>query len=253
MFRYLSWMSRLSSLSRNHSQLRGALLAAVILLTPAGRAAQGQLTRLDAGSFTVVVNGQRVGREQFSLQQVSTNDGGTIELRSESAIGDRRTAMRLEADSAGTPVRYSLEERRGAELTLRLGGQRVRGRFATLARSVTGEAAREYLLRPGAVVVEEEGFVQYALLVRGRTLPVGAGVTLPSLTPAANSQGVVRVVLEATDDVVAVAGSRRPAQRYRVVATSGEVRMVWADSEGQLLRVSIPARALDAVRDDVPR
>jgi hypothetical protein len=205
------------------------------------------------GSFTITVNGQRVGREQFSIQRVVTNDGGTIELRSESAVGDTRTAIRLEADSAGTPVRYSIEARRGAEETLRLGGQRVRGRFATLARSVTGEAAREYLLRPGAVVVEDDGIVQYALLVRGRPLAEGAGVTLPSLTPTANSQGVVRVVLEAERDVVIIAGARRTARRYRIVTDAGEARLVWAEVEGLLLRLSIPARGLDAVRDDVPR
>ena len=106
-------------------------------------AAAAQPVRLDEGSFTITVNGQRAGREQFSMQRVTTNDGGTIEVRSESAVGDTRTAVRLEADSAGTPVRYSVEARRGAEETLRLGGQRVRGRFATLARSITGESARE--------------------------------------------------------------------------------------------------------------
>jgi hypothetical protein len=214
---------------------------------------RGQSARLDVGSFTISVNGQRVGREQFSMQQVLTNDGATLEVRSESAVGDTRTALRLEADSAGTPVRYSIEARRGAELTLRLGGQRVRGRFATLARSVTGEAAREYLLRPGAVVVEDDGVVQYALLVRGRGLAEGNGVTLPSLTPVANAQGAVRVVLEATSDTVIIAGARRVAKRYRVVTTSGEVRVVWAEGEGQLLRLRIPARGLEAVRDDVPR
>lgn len=209
--------------------------------------------RLDVGSFTITVNGQRAGREQFSIQRIESNDGGTVELRSESAVGETRTALRLEADSAGTPVRFSVEARDGAELTLRLGGQRVRGRFATLARSVTGEAAREYLLRPGAVVVEDDGVVQYALLVRGRTLRPGAGVTLPSLTPTANSQGAVRVVLEADDDVVVIAGARRVAQRYRIVTSTGEVRLVWAEAGGLLLRLSIPSRGLEALRDDVPR
>jgi hypothetical protein len=160
--------------------------------------------------------------------------------------------MRLETDSAGTPVRYSVEERRGADVTLRLGGQRVRGRFATLARSSTGEAAREYLLRPGAVVVEDDGIVQYALLVRERTGGAGTGITLPSLTPIANTQGTVRLVLEANSDTIVVAGVRRAARRWRVTVNSGDLRLVWADVEGRLLRLSIPARNLEALRDDVP-
>ncbi len=209
--------------------------------------------RLDVGSFTLLVNGQRAGREQFSVQRIASQDGGTLEVRSESALGDRRVAMRLETDSAGTPVRYSVEERRGADVTLRLGGQRFRGRFATLARSSTGEAAREYLLRPGAVVVEDEGIVQYAVLVRDRTLGEGDGITLPSLTPIANAQGAVRLVLETGTDTIVVAGARRAARRWRVTASSGDLRLVWADLEGRLLRLTIPARNLEALRDDVPR
>lgn len=209
--------------------------------------------RLDVGSFTILVNGQRVGREQFSVQRVTSQDGGTLEARSESAIGDRRVAMRLETDSAGTPVRYSVEERRGADVTLRLGGQRVRGRFATLARSSTGEAAREYLLRAGAVVIEDDGIVQYALLLRDRTIAEGADITLPSLTPIANSQGTVRLALEARADTIVVAGVRREARRWQVTANGGERRVIWADAEGRMLRLSIPARNLEALRDDVPR
>ncbi|WP_411279631.1 hypothetical protein [Gemmatimonas sp.] len=209
--------------------------------------------RLDVGSFTLLVNGQRAGREQFSVQRLTSQDGGTLEVRSESALGDRRVAMRLETDSAGTPVRYSVEERRGAEVTLRLGGQRVRGRFATLARSSTGEAAREYLLRPGAVVIEDDGIVQYALLVRERALVEGGGVTLPRLTPIANTQGAVRLVLETRSDTIVVAGVRRDARRWRVTASSGDLRLVWVDAEGRVLKLSIPARNLEALRDDVPR
>jgi hypothetical protein len=109
------------------------------------------------------------------------------------------------------------------------------------------------LLRPGAVVVEDDGIVQYAVLVRDRTMVEGAGITLPSLTPIANSQAAVRVVLEASTDTIVVAGARRAARRWRVTASSGDPRLVWADLEGRLLRLTIPARNLEALRDDVPR
>lgn len=221
--------------------------------SPPARTAQAFPQRLDEGSFTILVHGQRVGREQFSVQQVNGSDGVVFELRAESALGDRRSAMRLEADSAGSPVRYSLEERLGAEQALRLGGQRIRGRFTTLSRSVNGESAREYLLRPGAVVVEDEGLVQNALLVRTALREPGEAITRPSITLTANSQGPVHVVLESTADTVTIAGSRRMARRWRVVTAASDVRMVWTDPEGRLLRIFVPARDLDARRDDVPR
>ena len=208
---------------------------------------------LDVGSFTIFVDAQRAGREQFSLRRMTTADGATIELRSESAVGDRRSAVRLEADSAGTPLRYSVEERTGATVSLRLGGQRVRGRFTTLSRSVTGEAAREYLLSPGALVLEDEGLLQYALLVRARALAAGDSTTIPVLTPIANRQGTILLALQATSDTVVIAGSRRVAQRWRIVAHGGEERLIWADLDGRLLRVRIAARRFEALRDDIPR
>ena len=212
-----------------------------------------QAARLDDGSFTLWANGERIGREQFSMQRSVTADGALVDVRAESSLRDRRGALRLTVDSAGTPVRYVLEERRGTELALRLGGQRERGRFTTLARSLTGESAREYLLRPGAVIVEEEGVIPHVLLVRERRLAAGEGITLPSLSPTANAQGVVRIVLEAVSDTVSLAGTRRVAQRWRVVTGTGELRQLWTDPEGRLLRLTIPSRAFDARRDDVPR
>ncbi len=227
------------------------LLAAMMLLPCCALAAQNE--RLDVGSFTVLQHGQRSGREQFSMQRIASQEGAMLELRSESALGDRRTAMRLETDSAGTPQRYSVEQRRGADLFLRLGGQRTRGRFATLARSLVGESAREYLLRPGAVVLEAEGFVQYALLVNPTTIAQRDSLELATLTPIANTQGVVRMVRETRIDTVDIAGARREASRWRLRTEAGELRMVWSDAQGRLLRVTIPTRGLEARRDDVPR
>ena len=212
-----------------------------------------RLERLDDGSFSLFVYGQRVGREQFSMQSVTAADGVALELRAESAEGDQRAAVTLETDSAGTPVRYAVEERTGALVTRRLGGQRVRGRFATLARSTTGEAAREFLLVPDAIVLEDRGVLQYALVVRHRTVAVGDSVRIPVLTPIANRQGTVWLVREATNDTVSIAGSRRPATRSRLVTQSGEIRLIWSDADGRLLRVVIPSRGFEALRDDIPR
>ena len=220
-----------------------------------------QTDRVDVGSFTLFMKNQRSGREQFSIRRVSAGDGVAFELRSESAIGDFRSAVRLEVDSAGSPIRYTLEERTGAEVTMRLGGQRVRGRFATLARGPLGEAAREFLLVAGALVIEDDGIMQYALVVRRAVLRAQRlraeapddTAQISTLTPSGNRTGSIRLVRVSNADTIVIAGSRQPSARWRVVTDGGDVRDVWADAEGRLLRVRIPARGLDAVRDDIPR
>ena len=206
--------------------------------------------RLDVGTFTIRQEGARVGREQFSLRRVGSAEGVEFELRSEAAIGDRRIATRLEADSAGTPMRYSAEVRVGATLVLRLGGQRTRGRFATLARTDRGEAAREYLLPAGAVVLEVESFHLAALLLRGRE--GRTDFVVRALAPMENRERDVRVTLDAAADTVVVAGVRLAASRW-VIDDSGDRRVLWTDADGRVLRVTVPARGLDAIRDDVPR
>lgn len=240
-------------LGRLRAVVAALCVMAPILVTRPPVQAQPTSDLLDVGSFTLLVDGQRVGREQFSVRRATTVEGAAIELRSESAAGEQRAAVRLEADSAGTPLRYSIETRTGATVSLRLGGQRVRGRFTTLSRSVTGESAREYLLSAGALILEDEGIVQHTLLVRNRRMSPGDSLRIATLTPVQNRYGVLTLTLEATSDTVAIAGSRRVASRFRAVTASGEVRLVWSDADGRLLRVRIPDRKLEALRDDVPR
>lgn len=229
------------------------LLAVMVLLLCLPLPATAQSARVDVGSFTTFVDGRRTGREQFSLQATTSADGRNFELRMESASGEHRSAVRLETDSAGTPLRYSVEEREGARVTLRLGGQRVRGRFATLARGTRGEAAREYMLAPGAIVLENDGVHQYSILLRNRMLGAGDSLPVPILSPVQNRQGRVMLTLESLADTVTIAGSRRTARRWSVVTDAGDARLIWADPDGRILRLRIASRHFEALRDDVPR
>jgi len=217
---------------------------------PRSERLSAQPDHLDVGSFTIVREGARVGREQFSLRHVGSPDGVAFELRAESAIDDRRLATRLETDSAGSPLRYTAEVRSGANIVLRLGGQRVRGRFATLARTDRGEAAREYLLPESAVVFEVESFHQVAMAVRTRNRRTD--FTIRALAPMENRERDVRFTLDAAADSVTVAGVRLTAARW-IVDDPGRRRVLWTDAEDRVLRVTVPALGLEAIRDDVPR
>ncbi len=230
--------------------LLGVVSSLTFAVPPAIGHFDRQPDREDVGTFTLLREGARVGREQFSLRRVGSPEGVEFELRAESAIGDRRLATRLETDSAGTPLRYSAEVRSGTEVVLRLGGQRVRGRFATLARTDRGEAAREYLLPPGTVVLEVEAFHQAALLLSrrdGRT-----DFRAKALAPMENREREIRVTRVSESDLVTVAGIRLDASRW-IIDDSTNRRVLWTDRDGRLLRVTVPALGLEAIRDDVPR
>ncbi len=211
-----------------------------------------QPDRLDAGSFTILKAGQRVGREQFSLRKAPSPEGAVFELRAESNVDERRSAVQLSTDSVGSPVRYAVEIRDGASVTVRIGGQRVRGRFATQSRRPRSEGAREYLLAPGTLVLETEFFHQLCFVLRGRNPSAGESVTLPIIAPLENAQRELRVVLESASDSVTIAGTKRPARRWRLEERGGLIRTVWGDAQGRILRVLIPSLSLEAIRDDIP-
>ena len=230
--------------------LRTAMLACALV---ASRVANGQADRIDAGSFSIIKAGQRVGREQFSLRKAPSPEGAGFELRAESNVDERRTAVQLSTDSTGSPVRYAVEIRQGTTVSVRLGGQRVRGRFATQARRLRGESAREYLLAPGTLVLEAEFVHQLCFVLRGRLLSKGEFITIPVISPLENTQREARLTLESVDDSVSLSGTRRTARRWRLEERGGLVRTLWSDGEGRLMRVLIPALSFEAVRDDIPR
>ena len=228
-------------------------------LPPRGRAAstateQPPATRIDAAIFTVRVRGEPLGREQISVHRATGGDGVALELRSESALGERRIALRIDADARGAPLRYALEERRGTEIALRIVGQRQRNRFATQTRAGGTEAAREFLAVAGTVIVDDDGLAQYALLLQGqRTAPERGRRTLQTVAPRGDRQGSITLTRAADPDTVTIDGQLRPAVRWQLVTDRQETRWLWSDAEGRLLRVSIPARQLDARRDEFPR
>jgi hypothetical protein len=233
--------------------LRGIAGALLVAATLGSRVALGQADRVDAGSFSVMEKGVRIGREQFSIRRAPSPDGTAFELRAESVVGERRFAVQQSVDSAGSPVHYSLEIREGTTVAVRAGGQRVRGRFATQARRQSGESAREYMIAAGVIILEPGFYHQIAVVLRGRQAVEGQAVEMTVLSVLDNSQQQQRLTLEARDDQVIIGGVRTAARRWRLESGSALVRTVWGDAEGRVLKVSIPAQSLEAVRDDLPK
>jgi hypothetical protein len=224
---------------------------------PTGPESVAQSDVLDAATFSLWSGTQRIGREQWSLTRVRGADGVAIDLRAESATGDRRAALRIEADSAGTPVRLSLEERSGATMTRRVGGQRVRGRFATVARAGQTETSREMVLTPGAVLIDATGagasVGQAALALFAQQQRGPAGGPVPLLALQATHPMVADLAVDSPRDTVTIANTVVPAVRWRLTAPGEPIRLLWVDPQGRLLRLQVSALAFDARRDDVAR
>lgn len=187
------------------------------------------------------------------MRRAPSPDGTAFELRSESIFGEKRTALQLSIDSLGSPVHYALEIRDGIAVDVRAGGQRVRGRFATLARKATGESAREFMLGEQVFVLEPGFFHQYSALLRGRLSQTDSPASITAVSVLDGRQDRLRLTAESLSDTIVVGGVRTVAARWRLEGMGSAPRILWGDREGRLLRVLIPSLAIEAVRDEHPK
>jgi uncharacterized protein DUF6134 len=221
--------------------MRTRLLAALVAVVPL--LASAQTTVVDEGSFTVTRAG-RTGREDFRIVRVSAGGATTIVGTGTAVNGTSRAVSVLRTDTAGTPVDFQLDGREAGELRERVTIQAGRDRLAARSQSPRGESAREYFLRPGMVIFDEEFAHGYYFL----TLQARDAVT--AVLPRRNELTQLHV-LSKGDDVIEIAGTRVTARHYSVTDAGGE-RQLWTDTTGQVLRVEVPALAFVAVRDALP-
>lgn len=223
------------------------LLNTFVLATVVSASADAQTPRtLDRGSFSISVNGQRVGREDFTIS--GTPGAAGMEYLSKATVtwGDRRLTPSLWSDSTGAPSRYRVEVKGTSGSVERWMGNISRGRVSAQINTSRGEADREYVVTDGAVLLDDDVFHQYyfvALRANGSSVPI--------VVPRRNTQLALRVS-NAGNERVSVGGTSIEARHLQFTEPSGVVREVWVDDAGRVLKVAIPSRNIVALRDDPP-
>lgn len=207
--------------------------------------AEGQVTVVEEGTFSLLQRGVRVGREDFSIRRVQSSSGTTMIAQANVTTGEVRRTVVLSVDSAGFPLRYShetLQAGRSAEIAT---GESRGSLWSGRTVSLLGESAREFRLPPGTLAGDEDIAHQVWFLLRFRTegpmarLAPRAFALQPLLLAPSGSE----LLRFGTVDVA--------AQRWAIRSGDLVVQELWTDSRGRLLRVRFPALDLDAVRDDI--
>jgi hypothetical protein len=214
---------------------------------------QPQSSIADAGSFTVLQGGSKIGKEVFTIHRMPPPDAGYL-VEGAAVYLTHRLVPILRTDSSGTPVRYELDEFVGDHRQRQLTLEVVRGRGSERVQTSRGESATEFLVAPGARLLDDDVFAQYYFIARASIAAShdpGGSMVVPVLIPRrGGTVGAPIAILG--DERVDVAGQSRDAVHLRIRGGEGEPRDVWADQEGRVLRVAIPARGIVALRDDVP-
>ena len=239
--------------SRRVGLSRRAAIAAIALALVHGMAGAQDGTA-DAGSFSVLQGGVRIGREVFTIRETPPPDAGYV-VEGTAVYPTRRLVPLLHTDSTGAPVRYEVEslvgDRRQEQLALEI----VRGRGRERVQTRSGETASEFRIDPSARLLDDDVFAQYYFIVRAVVRPrrpgIGQVVVVPMLIPrrAGATPASISVV---GDERIEIGGQTKSAIHLRIEPAAGAPCDVWADEVGRVLRVSIPTRGLVATRDELP-
>ena len=202
-----------------------------------------------SSSFTIFLRAVRAGSEQISLER--TAEGWTIS--SSGQIG-----APVELLSKQVEVRYTADWK---PLGLKIDGT-LRGQPLKVQTEVTGETAHSTITQGGqsgertdtigadAVILPSPFFGPFeALSQRLKSAEAGSTIAAYML------QTAIRIEVGASsDETIQTASQLIHARRtsIKILTPAGPVDAdIWGNETGRLLRVSIPAQDLEAVREDV--
>lgn len=221
-------------------------LRVALAISVASAPSPAQVANLDEGSFTIVRDGERVGREDFSVRSTSVSGAPVVVAQGRLTIGGRRVSPGLNADTSGSVLRYQTEVRVDGHIVETYSGEMLRDHYAARIQRDDGESAREVRLPKGTVAVDDEIIHQLWFIARR-----GPGAVVPVLAPRRNRVEMVRVEMVGSERLtIDVREFETTHLRLRTEGT-GATRDVWIDALGHLLKVAIPALKLVAVRDEV--
>lgn len=230
-----------------HTAMRRPLFAAILGCATIPAAASAQVRVVDEGSLTITRAGQPIGREDYVIKQTPGASGPVYVANAVVKYDDpaRRLSPALQVDIGGAPLAYQVEVTSGTELEQKLSAVVGRGRISQRTQTKRGEAAKEYVVADGALVLDDDVFHQYYFLaLRAVEGPV------PVVIPRRNTQVQMRASVRAPT-TVEIDGTRIAARHLVLSAAGSPDREVWVDEAGRLLRVRIGD--LVAEREEAPR
>ena len=233
----------------NFIQIRRAALAATASLTallPAALSAQSVV--VDQGTFEILVGGETVGNEEFTIRRAGMGADATViahavvTLRLPDGARELRPMLQtLPSQRTATGYQLKISGAETTELTLTLADRR----YVSLLRSERGEEEREFLARPETRIVEQWVAHQYHFLG-----DLDDGEEAWVIEPRTRRQ--MALTRTGTEGVTVQVGSSPIAAQRATFRAGDEERTVWFDDQGRVLRLAIPALSYEARRENPP-
>jgi hypothetical protein len=232
------------------------LVSATMLLRAKEPAAQP----VDTGSFSVLVNGQKVATESFSIEQSSSGSTATSQLREEGTGDKASQSSKMQLTASGDLIRYEWKESSPGKTQLEIvpNDQFLMERVT----SNPGEkpAEQPFLLPASTVILDNNFFIHRELLAwrylaqnckqeNGKMQCLAGPTSFGTIVPQDRTS--MRVTLEPVgNEKVQVRGAERELPRFNLKYEGGEWAL-WLDANDhyKLVRIAIPSEKTEVVRD----
>ena len=210
----------------------------------------GQNVVVDESAFRVILGGEIVGREEFSIRRVGMGRDARIIMRGSVELdlpgGRKNLAPALEASGEDlSPAAYQLKV--SGSQTSEFYVSRSGRRFLAKSLSSEGEQVREFRAGPGSILLDTFVAHQYHQLVP--YLNQDSAVSLSVLSPQSGEQ--MRMTLRKLgEEEVRVGTDLVQASHFRLEGENGS-QDIWFDERNRILKVVIPGQDYTAERESI--
>jgi len=208
----------------------------------------GQGDVVDGGTFTLKLQGVRIGEERFVIRREQATSAGPVyramaelNLKLEGRTQRIGVALEVLGDDC-RPRRYEAEIN-GAEATT-IVGVVVRDRIRLEVRSPRGDEMKEFLLRGRSAVLERRIAHHYFFV--WKLLAGNPSVDATVLTPRDRHHTPVRIE-DLGEEPVRIDDRELVLRHIAIVAETGQSHHVWLDGD-RVIRVLVPHDEFEAVR-----
>jgi hypothetical protein len=227
------------------------LLPAMIISAFFPNVVWGQNVSVDQNAFQIYLNGDLVGREEFSIRQIGPRGQqrislrGTVEMEAEAGQLSLAPAMEAHGETLGvSSYQVKVSGTETTDIFVRVAENRYLARIVSSA----GEQLREFRAGPGSVLLDE-GVVHHHHLLAS-FLEEESSVSLTVLIPRAGRQHRMTLSLVGEEEIRVGETLVPNARRYHLEGGE-ESRDIWFDDQGRILRLEIPSRGFLAERESM--
>ncbi|NIN70911.1 MAG: hypothetical protein GTO46_03025 [Gemmatimonadetes bacterium] len=205
---------------------------------------------VDSGTFTLYLEGARIGVERFIIRRERAGSAGFVfragaELSLKLAGSTMRVSVALETVGPSyRPLRYESEINGSSATTIV--GTLSRDRIRLDVRSPRGDEMKEFLV-PGQVTLLDK-YVAHHYFFACKLLAAERYVEASIIVPRDRNQETVRIVDQGVEPV-SIGSTELELRHITIVSQTDATHHVWLDGD-RVMKVEVPEHAFLAVRSD---